>query len=306
MRNVRCVWPRVTELGEGPIWSSADDALWFVDIKGHQIHRFDPATTGKKSWSAPDEVSFAAPCRDGGHVIGLPGRLALFNPSTGTVEDLLEVEPEWPGNRLNDACVDAKGRLWFGSMDNDESRPSGALYCWDGAASPRLCDRDFVISNGPAVSPDGRTLYHTDTRRRTIFRFEIAADGSVEGKRTFIEIPEDAGWPDGTALDAEGRLWVALWGGWGIRCYSPSGELVETVRLPCAHVTKLAFGGQDLKTAFVTTAWRGLAPDCREAQPLAGSLFAFDVDTPGLPQEALAIEPSRLRHAATPSASGTI
>jgi sugar lactone lactonase YvrE len=282
MREVRCIWPLAAELGEGPIWSQAERALWFVDIKGQRVHRFDPAHEVSRSWPSPDRVSFAVPTADGCLVAGLPGRLARFTPATGEFETLIHLESDLPDNRLNDACADAAGRLWFGSMDNREAKPNGSLYRWDGTGAPVPCDHGFVISNGPIHSPDGRVLYHTDTVRRTIYRFDVVADGSVSGKRPFIEIEDGAGWPDGSTVDAEGCLWVALWGGWAVRRYSPEGDLLEIVRLPCAYVTKVALGGDDLRTAFVTTALKGLGRENLESQPLAGGLFAFEADIPGL------------------------
>ncbi|HTV96225.1 MAG TPA: SMP-30/gluconolactonase/LRE family protein [Steroidobacteraceae bacterium] len=282
MREVRCVWPVEAQLGEGPFWSACEAALWFVDIKGRQIHRFDPAAAAGRSWRAPDQVSFVLPHPEGDLVVGLPRRLARFTPSTGAFADLIALEAERPGNRMNDACVDAAGRLWFGSMDDRESEPSGALYRWDYAAEPLTCDQGFVISNGPAFSPDGRTLYHTDSLRRMIYCFDVGGDGAAAGKRPFIEIEEGAGWPDGTSVDGEGCLWVALYGGWAVRRYSPRGELLEVVELPCANPTKLALGGEELKTAFVTSARKGLSAAERAAQPLAGALFAFEADVAGL------------------------
>jgi D-xylonolactonase len=282
MREVRCAWAVEAELGEGPFWSAPEGALWFVDIKGRSVHRFHPATDGRRSWLAPDQVSFVLPRSDGCFVAGLPRRLARFTPATGAFETLIALEGERPGNRMNDACVDATGRLWFGSMDDDETEPRGVLYRWDCRVAPIACDQGFVISNGPAFSPDGRTLYHTDSVRRTIYRFEVASDGSASGKRPFIQIEDGAGFPDGTTVDAEGCLWVALYQGWAVRRYSARGELLEVVALPCANVTKLALGGGDLKTAFVTTARKGLGPRELAAQPLAGNLFAFDAEVPGL------------------------
>jgi len=205
------------------------------------------------------------------------------------------VEQDRPRNRLNDASTDSRGWLWFGTMDDDETHSHGALYSWEGTALT-TCDEGFVISNGPAFSPDGRFFYHSDTVARTIYRFDVGVGGSLSGKRPFIEIEEGAGWPDGTAVDAEGRLWIALYGGWAVRCYSPQGDLLETVGLPCAQVTKVAFGGPDLKTAYVTTAWKGLCTEERARQSLAGALFAFDADIPGLPttpmRESLCLRPA--------------
>lgn len=286
MQDVRCVWPKAAELGEGPVWS--DDALWFVDIKGRWVLRFDPATQEQKAWPAPDQISFILPEAGGSFIAGLPGRLARFFPTTGVFEPIVAVETGQQHNRLNDACIDPAGRLWFGTMDDLETEASGALYSWNGAEAPVEHDRNFVISNGPAHSPDGRFMYHTDTVRRTIFRFDAAADGTINNKQTFIEIEDGAGFPDGTTVDTEGCLWVALWNGWAVRRYSPHGKLLERVSFPCANVTKIAFGGSAFKIAFVTTAHAGLSPHERRKQRLAGSIFAFKVEVPGLPPRAIA------------------
>jgi sugar lactone lactonase YvrE len=282
MREVRCAWAVRAQLGEGAFWSATDAALWFVDIKGRNIHRFEPATNKRRSWPAPDQVSFVLPDGKGSFIAGLPRRLARFTPATGAFETIITLNSEPPGNRMNDACVDGRGRLWFGSMDDSEAEPLGALYCWDYTDVPIARDQGVVISNGPAFSPDGHTLYHTDTVGRMIYRFDVAADSCIGGKQPFIEIEDGAGWPDGTSVDAEGCLWVALYQGWAVRRYSPQGELLEVVKLPCANVTKLALGGKHLTTAFVTTARKGLTPTQIGAQPLAGGLFAFDADVPGL------------------------
>lgn len=269
------------------MWSAADHSLWFVDIKGRRILRFHPDTGERRHWPAPHQISFLLPEAGGSFVAGFPGSLARFRPETGLFEPLITLDNERRRNRLNDACVDGVGRLWFGSMDDSEIDASGALYSWHGVGVPAVHDQDFVISNGPAHSPDGKTLYHTDTIRRTIYRFDVAEDGSTSGKWPFIEIGEGDGWPDGTTIDSEGCLWVALWEGWAVRRYSPRGELLETVPLPCAKVTKLALGGTDLRTAFVTTARRGLSPIELEQQRLAGGLFTFQTKVPGLPHRAV-------------------
>jgi sugar lactone lactonase YvrE len=119
-------------------------------------------------------------------------------------------------------------------------------------------------------------------KRRVVYRFDVEPEGRLSGKRPFVEIEAHAGCPDGSVADSEGCIWIALYGGWAVRRYSPQGQLLETVSLPCANVTKLAFGGSSLQTAFVTTARKGLSQGELAAQPLAGGLFAFEVDVPGL------------------------
>lgn len=278
---VDCVWPLAAELGEGPVWHGG--ALWFVNIKACRIHRFDPATGEGRSWDAPSAPGFIAPAAGGGWVAGLKTGLHRFDPETGAFAHLAAIEPPGLDNRINDGFVDCEGALWFGTMHDPETDPSGALYRFDRRGLVRF-DDGIPITNGPVTSPDRRTLYHTDTLARTIHAFDLDEEGEASNRRDFLRIEAGAGHPDGSVVDSEGCLWVALWGGWGVRRYSPAGELLDFVRLPCANVTKLAFGGDDLRTAYVTTAWKGLSAAERKAQPLAGGLFSFRVEIPGLPQ----------------------
>ncbi|HEX8445684.1 MAG TPA: SMP-30/gluconolactonase/LRE family protein [Sphingomonas sp.] len=276
------VWDVGAELGEGPVWVERDRALWFTDIKRRKLHRFDPATGGQLSWDAPDMPGFCLPAADGGFVVGLSDGLHRFDPGTGAFAPLAEVEPHLPRNRLNDAVVDPAGRLWFGTMDNGESDASGALYRLHADGVPRVMGGQCTITNGPAVSPDGRILYHVDTLGRTIHAFDLDEAGRLSGQRVFATIDPADGHPDGVSMDADGHVWVGLYGGWSARRYAPDGTLVDSVRFPVANVTKVAFGGPDLCTAFATTARQGLDAEALAAQPLAGALFAFPVTTPGL------------------------
>lgn len=283
-----CLWQVQATLGEGVLWDAAAAQVWFADIKGRRIHRCAADGGRQRSWDAPGQVSFIVRASDGGMVCSLDDGLYRFDDETGAFTPLLAVEADLPGNRFNDGHVDAQGMLWFGSMDDAEEAPSGALYRFDGAVAARV-DADYIITNGPAVSPDGRTLYHTDTLAKRIYAFDLASDGSLSGKRPFVEIG-DGGYPDGMAVDAEGHLWVATFGGWRIDRFDGSGNKVGEVRFPCANVTKLAFGGADLRTVYATTARKGLSVDELAAQPLAGGLFSFRVETPGLPQRLLRLE----------------
>lgn len=279
-----CVWPLQSVLGEGPLWWNG--ALWFTDIKRRKIHRFDPGGQ-TASWDAPSEVGFLAPFQNGHFLAGAKTGLYDFDPGTGSFHLIRSVEPDLPGNRLNDGAVDAKGRLWFGSMDDGENAPSGKLYRLD-AGGLAAMDSGTVITNGPAFSPDGFTLYHTDTLGKTIYAFDTGEDGALRNKRVFVKIEDGAGWPDGPAVDREGCLWTGLFGGWAARRYAPDGALLETVSFPVANVTKLAFGGDDLTTVYATTASKGLDAASLGKQPLAGGLFRFTVTVPGLGQKALA------------------
>lgn len=281
-----CIWPLAATLGEGPVWW--DGALWFTDIKQKTVHRFDPEGRAQ-SWSAPSPVGFLAPRRTGHFIAGAKSGLYDFDPVTGAFALIREVEPQTPGNRLNDAAVDARGRLWFGSMDDEEVAATGKLYRLDDDGL-RVMAEGYVITNGPAFSPDGATLYHTDTLEKIIYAFDVGAAGTLGNKRVFVRIEDGAGHPDGCVVDAQGCLWTGLFGGWAARRYSPQGALLESVKFPTANVTKLAFGGDDLTTFYATTATKGLAPGDLAVQPLAGGLFRFTVDVPGLPQSAVTLQ----------------
>jgi len=279
----RDTWPLAAELGEGPVWVQRDHALWFVDIKKQQIHRFDPADGSKKSWSAPEQVGFVFPAERGGFVAGLQSGLYHFDETSGGFELIAKVEADKPDNRLNDGVVDPQGRLWFGTMDNHEKAKSGAFYCFaEGRVSPAGID-DISITNGPAVSPDGRLLYFVDTLKGMIEVADIGDDGSLDNRRLFTRIEKTDGYPDGPTIDSNGYLWISLYAGWEARRYSPAGDLVERVRFSVANVTKIAFGGADLRTAFATTARQLLKPDDIAKQPEIGDLFEFRVDVPGVP-----------------------
>jgi sugar lactone lactonase YvrE len=284
--SVECVWPVGAELGEGPMWSAAEQSLWVVDIKGHAIHRLCERTAERRTWRAPAPPGFIVPAGEGTYLCGLKTGLHRFDPESGAFALIHAVEPQTPGNRLNDCCVDEAGFLWFGSMDDAEREPTGVLYqlCAEGC---RRRDVGYVVTNGPALSPDGRTLYHTDTLARVIYAFARAADGALSGKRVFARITREGACPDGPVVDAEGCLWTGLFGGWGLERYAPDGRLIETLSLPCANVTKAAFGGEDLRTLYITTAWKGLSVAERAAQPLAGALFKARVAVPGLPQRSV-------------------
>jgi D-xylonolactonase len=282
----RCIWPLGAELGEGPIWHAAERAVYCVDIKGKRIHRLSIDSGRRDSWAAPGQPGFVVPLHGGHLLCGLNVGLYLFqpaNPATEQFTSILRVEPLIIGNRLNDGYVDTRGRLWFGTMDDSESEPSGTLYRLADGGDLVPQDSGYVITNGPAMSPDGRTLYHTDTLARIVYAFDVADDGSLARKRAMLT-PGGDGYPDGMAVDSEGCLWVAFFGGWRIDRYSPQAELVDSIRFPCANVTKLAFGDDDLCTIYVTTATKGLSQDDRLRQPLAGGLFSFRSPTPGLPQ----------------------
>lgn len=271
------------QLGEGPVWHGPSASLWFTDIQRCQLLCFHPASGKLRRLDTPAQAGWVWPVDDGSLLAGLQTGLHRVDPASGRFTLLLAPEPDLPGNRLNDATVDCFGRLWFGSMDDGERQASGRFWrLQDG----RLHDCGLppvVISNGPAVSPDGRTLYVTDTVNRCMQAVAIGDDGRLGPARAFVQLADGEGWPDGPTVDSEGAVWIGVWGGAELRRYSPQGELLQRLALPVAHVTKLAFGDDDLRTAYVTTARKGLDAQALAAQPLAGHLFRLRLPVAGLP-----------------------
>jgi len=277
------IWDLAAELGEGPVWVDRDEALWFVDIKKQKIHRYDTASSSKRSWDSPEQVGFVLPAERGGFVAGLQSGLHHFDEASGKFELIVEVDSDKPTNRLNDGVVDPQGRLWFGTMDNNEKAKSGTFYCFADGRLTRTQIDNIEITNGPAVSPDGRVLYYVDTLKGTIDCADIQDVGSLTNLRPFVRIDPAQGHPDGPTIDSEGCIWISLYAGWEARRYSPAGELIETVHFPVANITKVAFGGPDLRMAYATTARQMLTPKEIAEQPQIGDLFQFSVDVPGVP-----------------------
>ena len=274
------VWDLKAELGEGPVWVARDRAVWFVDIKGRKLHRYGVDEGSKTSWDTPDQTGFALPAEDGSMVCGVRGGLQSFDPATGRFTPLIAVESDRPQNRINDGFVAPDGSLWFGTMDDSEAALSGALYRYAQGSLIRH-DDGYRVTNGPAMSPDGLTLYHNDTTRRRVYAFDHR-DGILTNKRLFAETSN--GFADGPSVDGAGVVHVGLFNGSGIARFAPSGKALPPIAFPVRTVTKAAFGGDDLRTLYCTTAWLGQDAALRSAEPTLGGLYSLRVETPGLPQ----------------------
>jgi sugar lactone lactonase YvrE len=207
-----------------------------------------------------------------------------LDPATGRTQLFALVEADKPDNRMNDGYCDAQGRFWAGTMSMSREKQAGALYRLDpNGRVTRMLDA-VTTSNGIDWSLDGTTMYYidTDTSRIDVFDFD-AARGEIANRRPFVTIPEDAGRPDGLIVDAEGGVWLALWGGGAVRRYTPDGQLERTIPMPVPHPTKCAFGGRDLDVLYITTARTALSPTQRAAHPQAGHLFQYSPGVKGRP-----------------------
>lgn len=283
-QEARCVWQARAVLGEGPLWSPRQDAVYFVDIRGSRILRHGLSDSVQVEWNLEDAACWLVESADGdGLIAGLRSRRVVrlrLEPGQAAVigDEIARIEPDKPGNRLNDGKADRDGRLWIGSMDDAEEAPAGSFYRIDSDGAVTPVDEGYTVANGPALSPDGRTVYHTDSAARTIYAFDIGADGSLSAKRVHIRFTEADGYPDGMTCDAEGGLWVCHWDGGRVSRFRPDGTLDRAIALPVSRVTSCVFAGPDLDRLFITTAAHG-----RPAEPLAGALFECDPAVRGLP-----------------------
>jgi len=274
-------------LGEGVCWSTREQALWWVDILEHRLHRDGLATGAHDAWPFDETISAVAERRAGpGLAVTLRRGLALFDPQTRALTRLDEPEREREGNRFNDGKCDTRGRFWGGTMDFATTAASGALYCFDAAGhARRAIDLGWIVTNGPTWTRDGRTMFVNDTVRRRVVAYAFDPEtGAVGTSREWLVLGHDDGHPDGMTTDAAGRLWIAHWGGACVTCHDPAtaAELAR-IALPTAHITNVAFGGPDMTTLFITSARHELTDAQLAAQPLAGALFAVETDAAGLP-----------------------
>jgi D-xylonolactonase len=258
-------------LGEGPIWVAREAALYWVDIVGQKVFRWSE-TDGTRSWDVPISVTTLAPRAEGGFVGAGPDGFLAFE-FEGDITILDNPEPDRESNRSNDGKVDREGRFWAGTMDRNEQLASGALYRLDPGLQWTRVDDGYRVTNGPAFSRDGRTMYHTDSALQRVYVFDLAEDGSVGNRRVFAQFGEGDGYPDGMTVDAEDCLWIAFWDGWCVRRLAPSGERIAELKVPAQRPTSVAFGGRDLDRLFITTARRDLTAEEMKAQPFAGGLF---------------------------------
>ena len=283
--EVRCVQQANAILGEGPLWCPREQALYWLDIKRPAVYRFDPETGQTGHWPLPSDIGCMALREAGGMVVGLRSGFATLDFETGAVIPIVDPEADRPDNRFNDGKVDRRGRFWAGTLNDAESEPLGSLYRLDPGGAVTLMQDGAVVSNGVGWSPDDRTMYFTDSAVRTIWAYDFEAEtGAIANRRVFAEVPEGSGFPDGLTVDSEGFVWSAVWDGWRIVRYDPSGGIDREVVMPVQRPTSCMLGGGDLKTLFVTSASIHLDAPSVAKGPLAGGLFALDVGTAGLPE----------------------
>lgn len=271
-------WDVVAELacdvGEGPVWDAAAQALWWTDIPAGLVHRLEPGAGTAERFDVGVMVGALALREAGGLVLAARGGFYAWDASSASPALLAQVDAGQPARRLNDGTCDAQGRFWAGAMDVGAAPGAGVLCSLerDGTVVRRLSG--LTVPNGVDWSADGATMYVVDSATHRVDVLDVAPDGELSNRRPFVTLP-DSVLPDGLTVDAEGGVWVALWGGWAVHHYAPDGRLLRQLQLPVAQVTSCAFGGPDLTDLFVTTAAGGLGAGELDDQRLAGALFRF-------------------------------
>lgn len=283
--DVRCVLPWAATVGESPVWSEKEQRLYWIDIQGKRIHRFDPETGANETFQLPEIVTSIALREAGGLLLTLEKRFASFDPTTRVLTPLAGVEADVPSNRFNDGKCDPAGRYWAGTMDAlSWSAPAGNLYRFDGAGVCTRMQDQVICSNGTGWSPDGKTMYHTESFRYAIFAFDFDVEaGSISRRRTFAIIDQSGGgFPDGMTVDRDGFVWSNVVGLGQIQRFDPDGKLERIVSLPVPRATDCTFGGPHLETLYVTSARETMTPEALGIAPLSGSLFAVECGVTGL------------------------
>ena len=262
-------------LAEGPCWDADKQLLYWVDIIGKKVHIYDPESKTDKSVSVPGRVGTVVPRKSGGFVIAMENGFYFMDEKAGSLTLIAQAESGLPQNRFNDGKCDPAGRFWAGTMNTEERKGTGSLYCMGADLQARKVFGDVKVSNGITWSPDFKTMYYIDSPTREVAAFDFDTDtGNISNKRVVVRIPEGGGVPDGMTSDVEGMLWVAQWDGWQVSRWNPNtGELLQTVPIPAARVSSCVFGGPNLDELYITTA-RHRLDDARLAeQPLAGEVF---------------------------------
>lgn len=279
-------------VGECPLWHAAERNIYWVDIGGFTVHRKHPLTGEHRSWRMQSEPAALAIHPHGGLVVATRAGFVHLDTASGAVTPIAAAPYDTATTRFNDGRVDAAGRFWVGTIFEPRDRQGAAMYCLEKGVVSLKWAGGMTVSNGLAFSPDGQAMYHADTTSHRIdrYRFDVAT-GTVQHPERFQSFSTDkssnyGGRPDGAAVDSEGAYWCAMFEGARLLRFSPQGELLREIALPLRCPTMLAFGGDDLRTLFITSASHGRSPEERAQYPLTGCVLSIQVDVAGREEHA--------------------
>jgi sugar lactone lactonase YvrE len=272
------------QIGESPVWNGSENSLYWVDVEGKLIQRWNAFDRSVQRWVVGEAIGCIGLRKSGGLVGARRTGFFFLDVTSGKITPICDPEADVPDNRFNDGKVDRRGRFWAGTRNfRNAEIASGALYRLDPDLSAHRMEEGLRCPNGMAWSPDDRLMYLCDTWTRKIFVYDFDPDeGTLSNRQLFIELPEDEGFPDGLTVDADGYIWNAHYNGWRITRYAPDGNVDGVIRMPVQHVTSLTFGGFDFRTLYITSGDLPLSVEQRSMQSTAGHVFALDTQTQGL------------------------
>ena len=281
----KVVWKSNCILGEGTLWVKEHNSIYFVDIKKKKIHILNVKNKKKKVIKVNKQIGFIAHIKKNTFILGLEREIRIVNLKSKKVIKSIVIEEDLSNNRINDGKTDPKGRLWFGTMDNPErSIKNGSLYCLDKDLIIHKVDTGYFITNGPAFLNENN-FYHTDSRRRIIYKLKINKYLKIIKKEVFIKLNSKNGSPDGMTLDRNKNLWVATYGGAKLLVFNKNGKLKHTVKFPAKNITNCTFGGKNNTEIFVTTAKKSMNKSELQRYSFSGSLFSVKSNIKGLNQK---------------------
>ena len=278
--KIKCVWKTKLLLGEGTLWVSKLNSIFFVDIKKKKILILNIKTNKKKILKVNKEIGFVAHIKENIFILGLKSEIRIINLKNLKNLYSLKIELDKPNNRINDGKTDPMGRLWFGTMDNLEKKQSGSLYCLDDSLKLHKVDDKYFITNGPAFL-NKNNFYHADSKKKIIYKIKINNKFQIIKKNTFVKFKKEEGSPDGMTTDIKNNLWVCHYHGARISVYNLKGHKIHQIYLPAKNVTNCAFGGIKNDELFISTARKGMSSKELKKYPLSGSLFRVKTNIKG-------------------------
>ena len=289
------LWKIRCTLGEGTLWVSEHNSIYFVDIKKKKICSFNIKNKKKKIFKVNKEIGFIAHIKDYIFILGLQGELRIQNLKSKKVLKSIPIEPKIKLNRINDGKTDPAGNLWFGTMDNLERKiEKGSLYKLDKNLKLTRVDKNYRITNGPAFI-DEHNFYHTDSPKKTIYKIKINKNNKIISKKIFKKLTTEEGVPDGMTLDKNKNLWVAHFHGACISVFNKKAKLIHRIQFPAKNITNCTFGGENCSEVFITSATKGMSKVELQKFKYSGSLFSVKSNIRGIQQKKFNLKDAKKR-----------